>query len=387
MTFFLNKQRHRQRRRSEGILIAGGFILFIFTIGIWNIFSPDQDFSELENRMLTKKPTLTAKGIISGKFMSEYEQYLSDQFAGKIGWTALKAKADQWQGKHETNGVFIAKDGFLLDKFVNKDDALIRNLELIHTFSQMNKEHKVTLLLAPTSVEFYKDKLPLFAQAASQKDVLDIIKSQLTKEIKLINPYSALSTHRNEAIYFKTDHHWTMRGAYYAYVEAATSLGFEPYSIADFATKDISTNFLGTYAAKAVGYSIKPDTIEIFLPLFPAQYKVKDESTGDVTDSLYHWASLEKRDQYSVFLNGNHSLLTIKSHVKNGRKLAVLKDSYAHAFIPFLANHYEEIHVIDLRYFHSSLNDYLEKNGLNDVLLLYNIPNFIEDTNLIWLKS
>lgn len=367
-------------------LITGGFIFFILAVGIWNMFTPDQEFSEQENRVLTQRPSLSIKGILTGKYMTDYEAYLSDQFAGKIGWTTLKAKAEQWQGKRETNGVFIAKDGFLLEKFAKKEDTFTRNIEQIKEFSQKNKARKVSFMLVPTSVEFYKDKLPLFAKVASQKTALEKAEGLLAESVKFINIYPSLHAHKQEEIYFKTDHHWTMRGAYYAYAEAAEALGFEPYSMADFSTRNVSTDFLGTYASKVVGFPVKPDVIEVFQPRFPVNYEVTDEAT-EVTHSLYQWDSLQKRDQYSFFLHGNHSLQTIHSHVKNGRKLAIIKDSYAHVFIPFLANHYEEIHIIDLRYFHSGLNSYLEENKLDDVLLLYNIPNFMTDSNLIWLKS
>lgn len=366
--------------------ITSSFILFIFTVSIWNLCATDQPFSEQENRPLSQQPPLTLTGILSGKFMSDYEAYLSDQFAGKIGWITLKAHVEQWLGKHETNGIFVTKDGFLLEKFTKEDDSLERNLELVMDFSKSTKGRKVSLMLVPTSVEFYKEKLPLFAQVASQEEVLETVENDLAESVQLLNIYSALAKHLNEAIYFKSDHHWTMRGAYYAYAEAAVTLGFTPYSLADFSRKEVSTNFFGTYAAKAVGFPIQPDTIEVFHPRFPVQYTVSYGAAEEVTDSLYHWSALQKRDQYSLFLNGNHRLLTIQSHVKNGRKLAVLKDSYANVFIPFLANHYEEIHVIDLRYFHSGLNDYLEENNLDDILLLYNIPNFITDTNLLALK-
>ena len=377
----------KRMKNIEIMLITGGFLFFIFAVCIWNLFTPDQEFSELENRLLTQKPSLKLKGILTGEFMHDFEAYLSDQFAGKIGWITLKAKAEQWQGKHEANGIFIAKDGFLLEKFTGEDGKFIQNMELVKDFSQKNDARRVSLMLVPTSVEFYKEKLPLFAKVTSQETVLEKAEKQLAGSVQLLNIYSTLQAHKQEEIYFKTDHHWTMRGAYYAYVEAAKILGFAPYSLADFSTEKVSNDFFGTHASKVVGFPVEPDAIEVLQPRFPVAYEVTNKATGEVLPSLYQWDSLQKRDQYSFFLHGNHSLQTIHSHEKNGRKLAIIKDSYAHVFIPFLANHYEEIHVIDLRYFHSGLNAYLEQNQLNEILLLYNIPNFMEDSNLIWLKS
>lgn len=371
----------------ERVLMTGGFLAFIFAVGFWNLLSSDQKFSEEENRVLTQKPALSVNAILSGEFMSDYETYLSDQFAGKVGWTTLKAKSEQWQGKHETNGIFIAKDQFLLEKFTGENQAFSQNLSYIKEFAEKDKERKASILLAPTSIEFYKEKLPLFAEVSSQQPVLGEAEEFLKGSVNFINVYQTMEAHKQEDIFFRTDHHWTMRGAYYAYTQAADVLGFKPYAIADFSSKEVSGTFLGTYASKVVGFPVQPDAIEVLYPKFPSDYVVTYEDTGKVLHSLYHPESLQKRDQYSFFLEGNHSLLTIHSQVKNGRKLAVIKDSYAHAFLPFLANHYEEIHVIDLRYFHRGLEAYLEKNNLNDILFLYNAPNFMMDANMIWLKS
>lgn len=375
------------REHVERLFMAGGFIVFIFAVGVWNLLDSDQKFSEEENRVLTQKPVLSVNAILSGEFMSDYETYLSDQFAGKTGWTTLKAKSEQWQGKHETKGIFIAKDRFLLEKFTGENQAFSQNLSYIKDFADKDKARKVSFLLAPTSIEFYKEKLPLFAEVSSQQPVLREAEEFLKGSVNFINVYPTLAAHKQEDIFFRTDHHWTMRGAYYAYVQAAEVLGFKPYGTADFSSKEVSANFLGTYASKAVGFPVRPDAIEVLYPEFPTDYVVKYEDTDEVAHSLYQPESLQKRDQYSFFLGGNHSLLTIHSQVKTGRKLAVIKDSYAHAFLPFLANHYEEVHVIDLRYFHAGLEAYLEKNNLNDILFLYNAPNFMMDANMIWLKS
>lgn len=153
----------------------------------------------------------------------------------------------------------------------NEDHALMSNIELVNEFSQKNIDRRVSLLLVPTSVELHQDKLPLYAEVASQKAVLRKVENHLTRNVKFMHVYPSLLAHKDEAIYFKTDHHWTMRGAYYAYEEVAKVLGFEPYSLADFSTKNVSANFLGTYASKVVGFPVQPDTIEVFQPRFPSQ--------------------------------------------------------------------------------------------------------------------
>jgi len=107
----------------------------------------------------------------------------------------------------------------------------------------------------------------------------------------------------------------------------------------------------------------------------------------DSSDSLYEYSYLNKKDKYSFFLNGNHSLVKIQTSVKNNRKLLVIKDSYAHAFIPFLVNHFEEIHMVDLRYYHDNVYTYIENYDLKEALFLYNVANFSTDKNMVWLHQ
>src|SRR5699024_4134040 len=96
--------------------------------------------------------------------------------------------------------------------------------------------------------------------------------------------------------------------------------------------------------------------------------------------------ALNTKDQYRFFLDGNHRIVTIEANAKNDDKLVVIKDSYAHAFVPFLAAHFSEIHVLDLRYFSESVTADIELYSIRDALFLYNIQSFSSDKNLIWLK-
>lgn len=365
--------------------LIGVFMGFIFIIGIGNFLSSDITFSEQENRILAQKPRITSENIFSGKYMVQFEEYVSDQFVGKRDWMAIKAKAEQLLLKKEINGVYIGKDDFLFEKRTSFEEQFVQNLELVSSFS--NPERSVTLLLAPISAEIYRENLPKFAPSYTPEKITEAIEQNLSSSVQVIDIQQTLLEHKNEPIYYKTDHHWTMRGAYYAYSEAGKTLGYQPYPISEFNVKRVSNDFLGTYASKALGYQLKSDQIEVFTPEFLTSYFVHYKDDQVTSDSLYDWSALEKADKYSLFLNGNHSLLTIQSHVKNGRKLAVIKDSYAHSFIPFLANHFEEIHVMDLRYYHASLNQYLQENELDNILLLYNVSNFASDRNLIWLQS
>ena len=288
--------------------------------------------------------------------------------------------------KKENNGVFFGKDGFLIEPFEKPGDQFDKNMDYVKRFAAYAEGIQSYMLLAPTSIALYEDKLPLFAQTASERDAFETAKEELASVMDVIDVYDTLKSHNNEQIYFKTDHHWTMRGAYLAYRELAKALGIKPYEKDDFRIETVSENFFGTLHSKTNTIGIEPDKIEVYLPKFDTTQTVTYED-GRQSDSLYEWGYLEKKDKYSLFLDGNHALVTIKTGVSNGRKLAVVKDSYAHALIPFLANHFEEIHVLDLRYYHSDILTYMTEQNISEVLFLYNIANFAKDPNVIWLSQ
>lgn len=368
-------------------LPIGLFIIFISFFGSVSFFAKDQPFSERENRPLVQAPSFSWSRLVAGDFSKDVEEYIKDQFIGRDYWVGLKARAERLLLKQENNGIFFGKDGYLLEPFHFSREQLEKNLQYIHDFVDRANHITTYVMLAPTSVEFYSEKLPKFVATDSQLQAIRDMQSSLPPSISNIDIYDSLYSKKDQNIYFHTDHHWTMLGAYYAYYRAGETLGYVPYEIENFKREMVSDNFYGTYFSKANFSSIKADQIEIFQPVeMNVSYEVYFPDEDQVMNSLYAWNYLSTRDQYSVFLNGNHRLVKIKSSVENGRKLVVLKDSYAHAILPFLANHFAEIHVIDLRYYRTSVYDYLEENELEEVLFLYNIANFTTDTNLIWLK-
>ena len=373
--------------RIQNKMLIALFIFFIGGIGIWNVVAEDNSFSEQENRVLAQRPTFTMKRFLSGDFTEEFEEYMTDQFTAKSFWLAVGSIADKLTLKKEHDGVYFGKDDFLLERYEQPSEQLQKNIESILHFASIAKEAKTYCVIAPTSVEVYREKLPLFAQSYNQYKVLTDVYNQLSPTVTMTQLENLFANNENEQLYFRTDHHWTMLGAYEAYVETVKSMGITPYSKKDFQIETVSSTFRGTLYSKANAFGISPDYIEVFMPTFPIAYRVTYENETVSSDSLYEYSYLDKKDQYSFFLNGNHSLVKIQSSVKNNRKLLVIKDSYAHAFIPFLANHFEEIYVVDLRYYHDSVYTYMKKNGLQETLFLYNVANFSTDKNMIWLHQ
>lgn len=371
--------------RANKIIITV-FILFLFSISILNMLTPDKAFSESENRVLSQIPKFSINNIVSGKFSKKFEEYITDQFVFKDFWVGLKSDFERLTLKAENNGIFFGKDGYLLEKFKEPSSTLKNNIASLNYFAEKMPNIPINVLLAPTSVKIYEDKLPLFAYSFDQLEIIENMKDSLNKNINFIDVYSILKDKKDEYIYFRTDHHWTMRGAYYAYKEFCNNVGIQPYDFNDFAIEIVSDSFYGTFYSKANNKHIPADFIEVFKPKFDALYEVYYSDSDEYTNTLYELEYLDKKDKYSMFLNGNHPLVKIKTNVKNDKKLVILKDSYSHNFIPFLANHYEEIHVIDLRYYKLDIYDYIEENHISEALFLYNVSTFSSDQNMSWLK-
>lgn len=367
-------------------LIVIFFLLFFCGIGLLNWLKADQRFSEYEKRELAQKPELTLESIISGDYMKEFEAYVNDQFIWKNSWLKAKALAEKLMLKQENNGILIGKHDWLLQPVRKPSEQLQKNIKSINLFSRKNEGVSMYFLLVPTSIDIYREERPWLAQSYSQASIIKSVKNQLSEKVSFIDVYDTLRQHNNEQLYFRTDHHWTARGAYYAYVESAKILGLQPFGMTDFNNEIVSENFKGTFYSKANALNVRPDYIEAFFPTWKAEYHLLYDLKKE-KNSLYEYEHLQKNDQYSFFLDGNHSLVKIASNVNNGRKIAVVKDSYAHVFIPFLVNHFEEVHVIDLRFNRSNLTVYLAENEINNVLFLYNIDHFLTDRNLIWLQQ
>ncbi|REB05567.1 hypothetical protein DVB69_14965 [Sporosarcina sp. BI001-red] len=363
------------------------FIIFISSIACMNLLTEDQSFSQAENRPLMQFPKVSLDRIRTGAFTKDVETYLSDQFVHKRFWTSIKASAQKTMLKKDNNGVYFGDDGYLFEKFVSPSEQLDANSESISKFLEKTKGVSVYGLLATTSIEMYPEKLPKFAQTASETDAIQRVEEQVKGDIGWIEATAALKAAKEQPIYFHTDHHWTTHGAYVAYRATMEKMGMTSLPTDEFTIRTVSETFRGTYDAKANDPSIAADKIDVFEPNFHVSYDVDIDDGESERDSLYAWEFLEKRDQYSLFLGGNHRAVTIHSNVKNGRKLMIIKDSYAHALVPFLVNHFEEIYMVDLRYDHRSMAQIVKEKGIQDVLVVYNIANFAEDQNLIWLRQ
>ena len=187
-------------------------------------------------------------------------------------------------------------------------------------------------------------------------------------------------THADEYIYYKTDHHWTTLGAFYAYQAWAEAMGFEVPDLKDVKQTAVSEEFHGTVYSK-LNLDLSKDTMHRFeLPSTPSKVEVTLDMASKM-DTMYNEKYLSMKDKYSYYLDGNHGLTEITSNGEGKGTLLIIKDSYAHCFAPFTVGNYKKVYMVDFRYFNMPISSFIEQYGITDVLVLYNAVTFATDTH------
>ncbi|MFT4144085.1 MAG: DHHW family protein [Mobilitalea sp.] len=350
---------------------------------LWNLITPAKVFSENENRYLAAIPEFTFDKFIKGDYMNGINDYINDQFVLRDDWISIKTMLERVMLKQDINSVYFAKDGYLIEKHTDKEvseQLAEKNKEYLVQFvdkyiSKLGKD-RVKAILVPTASEILTDKLPLFATGYDQNKYMDKLMASLP-EGTFLDLRDTLMKHKNEYIYYRTDHHWTALGAYYSYEHWCKETGIKPLKKEQFDIILATDEFYGTLHSK-VNVKVKPDEIYLYQMKEDMDYQLLYNLT-DKTNSLYDYSKLKGKDKYSVYMGGNNPVVEIETNNKNGRKLLVIKDSFAHSFVPFVVNHFEKTYMIDFRYFNGSMEAYVEENGITDVLVLYNTMSFVKD--------
>lgn len=365
------------------------FCVFIALFFVLNLALPDISFSERENRELAQMPDFSFGSLFSGKYTERFESYTTDQFAFRDTWTTMKAACELSLGKKENKGVYVCGGELLTEGYKTPDAKLLdTNISAIRALSE-NAGVPVYFALIPGVSELRSDLLPRNAPNDSQKETIDYCYSN--SGAVNVDMLGALSAHKDEYIYYRTDHHWTSLGAYYGYAALAESMGLgEIPPIDSYKRRVVSDEFYGTVYSKSGISWIRPDSIELFVPQHETT-RITNYSNGEpVVTAMYNFDFLEKKDKYSMFMGGNTPLLTVTTENEDAPSLLVIRDSYFDSLTPFLQDDFSDIHIMDLRYYktqimNSSIKEYVEKNDIDEVLVCYSVNNFGTDTNIFLL--
>lgn len=361
------------------------FFAALLILPVLTVISSKTKFSDIENRALAVFPKLSAQNVADRDYMKGIESFLSDHFTSRTSWIELKTTIELISGKKETNGVYI-----LPDRFVEKLDTpnykeVDKSINAINKFAEKIKS-PVYVMIAPTATGIYSEELPKNAPKFDQKAFIEYIYSNLNSgKVATLDAYSALFPTRDEYIYYRNDHHWTTLGAYYAYASTIKKMGFSPILANRYDIEHASNEFKGTLYSKALYNGFQADSIDFWHlngGVNVTSLVVDSGAQKKSYDSMYFRDYLTKKDKYSSFLGTNQPIVTINTDSPNKNKLLVIKDSFAHCFVPFLTQHYSEITMVDLRYISTGLDQVVNLSDYDQVLFLYNASTFSTDENI-----
>jgi hypothetical protein len=309
------------------------------------------------------------------------------------GQTAIPAVKEEEKG-HIFGKVLITGDK-AMNLFSYHPDAGAAYAEAINRFQSAFSQSqgastssyplRTTVLLAPTAVEFVQSP-KLKELSDSQRSAIHEVYEKLPASVRTVDVLPTLWSHKEEELYFRTDHHWTATGAYYAYTAYMQSLGLEPSALSGFPIEKVD-GFLGSlYSATRNAQLAKhPDTIVLYKPTVPHEYVVHYK--GPLKMNLLDMNHAEKKNKYRIFLSGDRPWGLITTKASGGQKIAVIKDSYGNAFIPFLVQHFSEIFIIDPRQFEQNLPEFIKNHDIHEVLFLNNVEVTMDTGFAEQLKS
>ncbi len=385
--------------RSFNRLTVAVFLLLLSVVSAAYWLLPDKDFSDTENRSLRTLPKLSLASFLSGDYAAQLDEYFADQFPCREPFVTLKAEAELSCGKGENGGILIGSNGQLAkclfemrmsdgttlsDTDRHDPEHLRASAEGINRVAEALEVPFAAWITGRTLDVTISD----FLYPTSQSDALiRDFRGAINEGVNcpdLVTRFRAL--HRSgERVYYRTDHHWTTRGAYLAYRDLLSSWGMEEELIAeDFFEKTEIPGFLGTFHAAAGWSGIHSETLELWRGEDEDAYTVVADGRL-LTEGFYTTRYLAEKDKYAAFLDGTHDLVTVTRKDAAPRPhLLIIKDSFANAMIPFLARHFD-LTVLNLS---SARKDYTNVTALAEeyhadrVLLVYTLGNVIATDRL-----
>ena len=409
----MDNQNFNKKTDSVKILLFAVVMAFFFVVGLAFFLRPTE--SQNEKRKLTEFPKFTVSGFLSGEWTSQVSLWYADTYPMREGMISANSSLESLYGvKGEQVVVGDAADDIpdtptdqevvfnptddgggerVQGMYVNGDTAY-----QLYSFNQQNSDSYAALINKLASqvkgkANVYDMIVPLHYQIALSRETADkfgasdceaainYMYGAMSDDITTVDALSEMISHNTEYLYYRADHHWTARGAYYAYVAFCEAKGIEPTPLSDYERLQFD-GFLGTLYAEAdqpAAMKSNPDYVEAFVPMGTNKIKVT-ERNGNVTeyqvvnkqtDAWYPAAGAK----YNCFIAGDNPISEIHNpDITDGSSIVIIKESYGNAFVPFLVDSYEYVYVIDYRYWSGNLADFVIDNKIDDVLFL-NVVN------------
>ena len=363
------------------------FLAFLLVIAVLFCALPKSAFSENEKRVLSDFPDITLESVADGSFGSKLETYLADQFPLRDLFVGIYSYTRLALGQNGVSGIYRGDDGYLIPAPEALNEALAaRNVQRLALFAE-NAGLPASIMVVPNTGYVMEEKLPGNHENYPDDAIFQIVAANCG-DLQLIDlRESFLAAKEQTQLYYKTDHHLTSAGSYLMYQQFCQQQGMEAEN---FSCTQISDGFYGTGYSQSGLWLEKPDVLEIWKSETPSACTatITEGNSAETADTLYFTEHLKKMDQYPVFLDGNHSVVTVENQdCQNGKHLLLLKDSYAHCFATFAIENYESITMVDMRYYRGSVHELIATHGSTEILYLYGAENLSTSTDIAWLMT
>ena len=359
------------------------FCGFIGIMGIVYLLMPKQEFSELEKRQLAAFPVLNWETLTSGKFGSDLETYMADHMPGRDFFVGLGAYYDLATGQQPSKDILVADGDRLVEAPVVWNQTQVeKNMRYINNLAQTLGQN-VDFILVPSAGYMLRDSILGIHDSYQDDAFIDAIYDLAGDGVRCMDLLSVYQNTPNRGdLYYRTDHHWTSLGAWIAYSSYMQCLERD-YARQEYFTVESCQGFRGSTYSRSALWLTKAEEIQLW---HGSRLTVENSTTGQ-HDSVFYRDRLQETDMYTVYLDGNQPLVRIYNENNAGKgKILVIRDSYANCIGPFLAESYEEVVMIDLRYYRMAVSQMVAEEGFDNVLILYSMSNFMTDTNFPFLR-
>jgi hypothetical protein len=276
-------------------------------------------------------------------------------------------------GKLKKKEGLLIVDGQAMHPFKGNDKDTEQYAKTLNGYDAiLGDDIKIYTLLVPSPAAFYLPK-EYARHSYNEPRYIEKTYGQLSAGIQGLNVYDVLAKHKDEYIYFRTDHHWTVLGAYYAYVTFIRAAGMKPRPLSDFKRKVHDDHYVGTWFGRTRSMDLKrsPDRVDYYVP--DTEHSVEMYKKNDPERAVPGLFIREKAPNYGIFLGGDFPLMVAKTPHKNGRRVLVVKNSLGNPFVVWLLSHFEKIIVIDYRYFKGNILDVIDEHEVTDLVFINGI--------------
>ncbi|GAB6562409.1 secondary cell wall polysaccharide O-acetyltransferase PatB1 [Bacillus mobilis] len=389
-------------KKLGNLILLIGFLTIIFSFGILSVLKTDRAISPVENRPLAQKPALTKEALLNGSFFKDFETYTNDQLIGRDEFIKSYTIAQIDMGKSLINDIILTDDRWLLKNpaWTKKYNEIDQSMPAINDLSQFLKEQNVEFYFAlpPSKTNALSFKLPSHIYTYAQDNLNYFLKKLPAdvKPIKLMEQFKQNYTNEEiQDMYFKTDHHWNMDGAFVGYQYIMNSIGQQSsiYKGKEIKKEDYTRtcaqnkHLVGSFNNQL--YQLIDATGEKLCYYTPKDgFNFTSVTAKDVTgtvhqnlDSIYGVEKQKETTSYAGYYTDDYPEIVFENNnAPNEVRALVLKDSFANAIVPHLAQSFKHTSILDLRHYHEKdVYQYIKDNNINMVLFVYSDSNLSGD--------